>query len=90
MALYVPGGFVGQIIEGLNAITGSAFLSYFIIFIILVAVFTLLFKVPLTWVVIGCTGMVLTLLAYSNEWLVFFGVLAFMLAAIIARNWITG
>lgn len=91
MALYEPTSWLGLIIEGMTQnITGNVYLTYIFLMVIFVVMLVALFKIEFQWVLLSVTGIVLTLLAYSAEWLPFFGMLTFLVAVLIARHFIGG
>lgn len=90
MSLYEPTSWLGAVITGMNNLTGDPFLTYIILFIILATMMLLLFKIEFQWVTISLSGIILTLLAYSGDWLPFFGLLAILFGIMIARYFIGG
>lgn len=90
MALYDPNSWLGQIIEGMTTgITGDLFLTFLILFIVLAVMMLALWKLDFQLVALSLTGIILTMLAYSGEWLVFGGIL-FMILAILVARYFTG
>lgn len=87
-ALYEPSGWLGTLIEGMTTnITGDTYLTYLLLIIILATMMLALFKIPFEITALSLMSVFLVLLAYSSEWLPFFGLLAILFAFMIARYW---
>lgn len=84
-ALLNEAGFIGQVILGLNGITGSLFLTLLLILIILI-VAALALRVPLEAISVIYLPLLITLVAYTSEFLAIFGVLLIYGGIILAKN----
>lgn len=88
-ALYTSNSWFGRIVEGMTTnITGDIFLTYLLLIVILATAMIALWKIDFQWVAVSLVGIFLTLLAYSGDWLPFFGTLAILLAILVARYFI--
>lgn len=78
-------GFVGQVILGMNDITGSLFLTLFCILVILL-VAALALRIPLEAISVLYLPLLITLTAYTSEFLALFGCFLIYAGIIIAKN----
>lgn len=88
-ALYTPTGWLGDIIVGLTAMTGDQYLTYFILLLIYVFILLCLFKLEMEWVAIAVQGLILSLLAFSSDWLAFAGMIIIYFALRASTRWMT-
>jgi hypothetical protein len=82
-------GLIANLWTGMNNITGDPYISGIIFILLFTIIFVVLWKVPLEWTALSILVIIITLLAYSGEWIAFAGILFIILAAWIAKNWIT-
>lgn len=78
-------GTIGLVIIGLNNITGSLFLTLLLILIVLIAI-ALAFRIPLEAVGIIYLPFILTLAAYTHEFLAIFGCALIYLGVLFGKN----
>lgn len=80
-------GFIASVMQGLGVnITGSEYLSYLIVFILLFAIM-LMFRVPIVFALLFMTPLVLVLMAYKPEFNGLGAVFLISLGLIVAYNW---
>jgi hypothetical protein len=69
-----------------NNVTGSLFLSMFLVFIVLLFL-VLAFKVPLEYAILLMLPILIVQAAYSSQWNPLLGVCLIFIAVFFARNW---
>lgn len=84
-ALLNEAGFIGQVIVGLNGITGSLFLTLLVILILLI-IAALALRIPLEAISVIYLPLLITLTAYTSEFLALFGCFLIYAGIIIAKN----
>ena len=67
-------------------ISGSEFITIFIIFLLLLGCFYL-FKVPIEWSLVFLLPMLIVIGAYNSIFLTILGLILFIISIIIVRNW---
>lgn len=83
--LYEPSDFVGQIIAGMNGITGSLFVTLLILSLLVMAL-CLTFSFPLEYTIILILPLHIGIMAYSGEWLAVSGSFLIYLGILFAKN----
>ena len=90
MVLYDTNGWLGNLINLLTVnVTGDQTVSILVLVIIFALLLLTVYRIGIMWTVTLLSIPALVLLAYSGEWLAFFGVLAIFISIWVARNWIT-
>lgn len=85
--LYNGTALLGEVLCGLTAnVTGSLFLSLFLIVSALI-MFMLAFRIPLEFQTFIILPFLLTLMAYTQEFLAIGGITLIFIAAVVARSW---
>lgn len=86
MVLFInESGVSYQVINGLNGITGSAFLSLLFIVIILFLI-AILFRIPIEFTAIFILPLVLTFAAFYGEFVAVTGVLLIYLGVLLGKH----
>ena len=78
-------GLAANIFNGMNGITGSAFLSLLMI-VILVMLIAFLFRIPVEFTVILILPMLLTFAAFYSEFMAVTGVILIYMGILLAKN----
>lgn len=78
-------GYIGQVIIGLDGITGSLFLTLLTILIFFIII-ALALRIPLEAISLILLPFLITLVAYTREFLAIFGIFLIYAAILIAKN----
>lgn len=85
MNIYNETGFIGIVLQGMTTdITGSLFMTLFVI-VTLIVVVMLMFKIPLEFQAVVISPFLIALMAYTQEFLAVGGVTLIFLAVVFAR-----
>jgi hypothetical protein len=78
-------GIIGQAIIGANGITGSLFLTLLLILIIFI-ILALAMRIPIEATAIIYLPLIITITAYSGDFLATFGVTLIFLGVVLGKN----